>query len=724
MKMPVFHTDFKSSLLRISLPAFVLFAGILIYISLVELDNVRSRNKIIQENLIRENVNIIHNTLNQIVSDLNYLSDMPGNVGFSPGATIEKNLLETYLLSFSQHRKMYDQIRLLDYKGFELVRVNNRSGELHIVASDQLQYKGDRYYFGEMQSMAPDEIYVSPVDLNVDNGKIEVPLNPVIRVAKKIRIPADTAFLYLVLNYRAEDMLARLSDSSLTATNRVIVLNEEGYYLKGLHTDSNWHFMYEDTLKGKFANDFFREWEAISGPKRAGHMQTSAGMFSFYKYDYCNQLLAEESFTDLSMPRSCHEWVLISFTNPEQMISGLYKPVYRKYILFAAIGAVGFILFTLFFSNIRSSQMEERRKRQAQFRFMQLLIETLPNPIFFVDYDNDEFGCNEAFEQLTGKNRRELREMHIEKLFRDSERQGKKKKLGKNHVRVSEMKLNYPDGTPHHLLYYKANISFEDKKIGLVGVFNDITSIRKAENALRESESKLRAANRTKNRFFSLIAHDLKNPFHAILGLSHLLYTNFDEIDNDDRIHVAENIYRSTENTYQLLLNLLDWARLQEGKIKSKPGAILFGELANDTIALQKTRIEEKKLEVSFAGNASEKIWADENMVRTVLRNLLSNSIRFTETGGKISILTRKAGEEIEIEVRDNGIGIAPEIQKNLFRIDIQGRPNSSDEKEGTGLGLLLCKDFVALNRGKIWVESESGKGTSFFFTLPLARTT
>jgi two-component system, sensor histidine kinase and response regulator len=259
----------------------------------------------------------------------------------------------------------------------------------------------------------------------------------------------------------------------------------------------------------------------------------------------------------------------------------------------------------------------------------------------------------------------------------------------------------------------------ENSRIGLAGIFTDITHIREVEVALRESEQKLIQANLTKDRFFSLIAHDLKNPFHAIMGLSHLLKTNYGRISDTDRENIANTIHHSAENTFQLLINLLDWARLQEGKIQLKPEQFELLPVAKECMELLKLKIEEKKLHSSIDIDYDIRVMADKNMIRTVFRNLIGNAVKFTEEGGKIHIAAHPVQNNVEISVTDTGIGINHEEMKYLFRIDKKKQATGSDEMVGTGLGLMLCKDFVEMNQGHIWAESEVGKGSVFYFTLP-----
>jgi PAS domain S-box-containing protein len=410
---------------------------------------------------------------------------------------------------------------------------------------------------------------------------------------------------------------------------------------------------------------------------------------------------------------------MFTYFSLAEIVNSIHIPLVKKSLLVALSGVLLVIPAISFISKMRSSGRHEKKDLKKQFVFMQSLIETIPNPIFFIDYQNDEFGCNEAFLAMTGNTKAKLKKLGIEKLFSVSEKQPVEIGNRNGNVRISEMKLKYPDGSIHNMMYSKANINVDERKTGLVGVFTDISEIRNAEIALRELETELKAANRTKNRFFSLIAHDLKNPFHAIMGLAHLLKSNFENLSDEERATVADSIHRSSENTYQLLLNLLDWARLQEGTLVPKPDRIKIEDLVHDELTIHKNSIDAKKLKTSVELIPGITVWADDNMVRTVIRNLLSNAIKFTPDGGEISLNSRLRENQVEFSIRDTGVGIAPGDLLNLFEVEKSGRANSMDNTRGTGLGLMVCKDFIELNEGSIRAESELGKGTSFYFSLP-----
>lgn len=720
MKLKFVNKTFWNSFTHIFLPVYLLIIGLLSYFSFVELNNLKSRYKIIHENLIKENRTVIYNALNQIVSDVSFLTEIPEVKNYYTDGTDRNNKLGLLFAAFSRNRKLYHQIRLIDSVGWEKVRVDFRNGQTVIYEDHLLQDKSSRYYFDQLLKLNPGDFYITPFDLNIEEGKVEVPFVPVIRFGKSVQDSLTNEKLFIVVNYLGNNMLNSLQNSTQMTSSRVFLLNEDGYYLKGPEKISEWRFVFRDSTHGNFAIDFPGEWEAIQSLKESGHVNSNQGYFTFVKFNLCDYFLDKTHNANVSIPQSCYDWILISYTSPQHIRRSIYIPVYRKYILIGIIGGLTLLLITGIISYFRFEQIKERESRKMQFQFMNSLIETIPNPIYFIDHINSQFGCNEAFETLTGKKRSDLKDMHIEKLFVSSEKSSAMKKLGDNTVKISETKLKYPDKTIHNMLYYKANILGKKDRIGLVGVFTDITSIRTAEEALRDSEQKLRIANRTKDRFFSLIAHDLKNPFHSILGFTHLLKTNYNEIEEDDRKNIVENIHSATENTYQLLLNLLDWARLQEGKIKIKAENFKLTDIVKESINLLHPRIKEKSLHLSSDISPGIKVVADKNMVRTILRNLLSNSIKFTEAGGNIHIAARRLYKIVEISITDNGVGINEEDHKVLFQVNRSSVPYSLDAQQGTGLGLVLCKEFVDLNKGKIWAESEVGEGSVFYFTLPV----
>jgi len=253
-------------------------------------------------------------------------------------------------------------------------------------------------------------------------------------------------------------------------------------------------------------------------------------------------------------------------------------------------------------------------------------------------------------------------------------------------------------------------------------VFNDITLQIKAENTLIQSENKLRELNATKDKFFSILAHDLKNPFNDIIGFSYLLSTNIYKYDLPKIEQFSNIIHQSAKLTFNLLENLLDWSRSQTGNLKFNPETFDINELVLENLDLFQSTAKNKNIKFFNEVDYSIKVYADQNMIRTILRNLISNAIKFTNQGGFVRITSSLSKGFNTISVIDNGVGINYDDQEKLFRIDTNITRQGTEKERGTGLGLILCKEFVERNGGKIGFESQPGKGSRYFFTVPLAK--
>lgn len=229
----------------------------------------------------------------------------------------------------------------------------------------------------------------------------------------------------------------------------------------------------------------------------------------------------------------------------------------------------------------------------------------------------------------------------------------------------------------------------------------------------------LREANATKDKFFSIIAHDLKNPLAVMLGFSDFLKENVETLSTDDLKNSINRVNLAANHINKLLQNLLEWARAQTGKLEFEPENIELGHLVDDVIGLLKGHALSKSITLRSEVEEKIRVYADENLFRTIMRNLISNAIKFTEREGEIRIQAEEDTDHICISVSDTGIGISAENIRKLFRIDESYTTKGTDKEEGTGLGLILCKEFVEKHGGKIWVESDLGKGSTFKFTLP-----
>lgn len=284
-------------------------------------------------------------------------------------------------------------------------------------------------------------------------------------------------------------------------------------------------------------------------------------------------------------------------------------------------------------------------------------------------------------------------------------------------VTNAEATLKTKNGDLKHVLLFAENVYVQDRKCRFTVVL-DITERKKAEEELKKSEAELRHLNATKDKFFSIIAHDLKSPFNAIVGFSDILVERVKEKDYDRFDEFVGHILKSSNRAMDLLTNLMEWSRSQTGRMGFNPRHFDLREFLRDIIPMYDDIAGQKSIIIQKDLPPKVSVYADQAMISTVFRNLISNAIKFTRPGGKITISVIQNTTGIVVSVQDTGIGIPEIMIGKLFQIDQFYTTPGTNREQGTGLGLILCKEFVEKHGEKIWVESEQGKGSVFFFTL------
>jgi len=240
------------------------------------------------------------------------------------------------------------------------------------------------------------------------------------------------------------------------------------------------------------------------------------------------------------------------------------------------------------------------------------------------------------------------------------------------------------------------------------------------EKKVEERTLQLKDLNATKDKFFSIIAHDLKNPFNTLMGFTELLLDNLDDYTTDKLREFIGILHDTSKQSYALLENLLEWSRSQTGRIQLKKEELNIYDIAEENMDLLLNQAAKKKIQLGNDIDPSVRIFADANMIRTVIRNLISNALKYTREKGSVTISSEKDKDMLLIAVKDTGLGIKPENKEKLFRIDLNYTTRGTADEGGTGLGLILCKEFINRNGGEIWVESVFGEGSTFKFSLPL----
>ncbi|NVO09155.1 MAG: response regulator [Bacteroidales bacterium] len=262
-------------------------------------------------------------------------------------------------------------------------------------------------------------------------------------------------------------------------------------------------------------------------------------------------------------------------------------------------------------------------------------------------------------------------------------------------------------------------LSTSGEIVGVITTVRNITERKLAEEKLKADEILLKELNADKDRFISILAHDLKSPFNLILGYLDLLTEKVREYDINTIENQINIIFNTAQNTYKLLEDILLWARTQSGKIPFEPKKLNFSDIYNNILDTLKLNADAKNITIKCSRSSDIYLFADSEMLKTTLRNLISNAIKFTNNGGEIIININGDTDNITISVSDNGVGINPKVLTSLFDISHVHTTEGTANEKGTGLGLLICKDFVEKHGGKIWVESQIGIGSTFYFNIP-----
>ncbi|MHB8929849.1 MAG: sensor histidine kinase [Melioribacteraceae bacterium] len=264
------------------------------------------------------------------------------------------------------------------------------------------------------------------------------------------------------------------------------------------------------------------------------------------------------------------------------------------------------------------------------------------------------------------------------------------------------------------------------KPKSILFVERDITERKLTEDKLRnyrqhleESEKELKQLNSSKDKLLSIIGHDLKNPFQIISSFAEMLKEDFIELSEEEKRKYVDIICQSSKSAHRLLDNLLNWAQSQTGGINFLLESLQLKKIVDNSIDVLIAQAKNKNIELDTEINEVTTVMADTNMLDTILRNLISNAIKFTNNGGTVKVSADDTGEMVLVKVSDNGIGLSKVDLEKLFRIDVKNSDIGDSREKGTGLGLILCKEFAEKHNGKIWAESEVGKGSTFSFTLP-----
>jgi PAS domain S-box-containing protein len=376
------------------------------------------------------------------------------------------------------------------------------------------------------------------------------------------------------------------------------------------------------------------------------------------------------------------------------------------------------------FRDITERKRAEEALRESK-NIIQNIIDNSPSLIYIMDLDGKFILANWKLaevlnfsaEKLLGNTRQSI----MPKEFADQHRNNDLQIINSKQPAIYEEEIDETDGRHIYLTQKFPLFDSEGKIYAVGGISTDITDRKKAESELKLKNEQLLKLNTEKDKFFSIISHDLRSPFNSFLGMTQIMAEDLPSLTLDQIQEFSVSIRNSASHLYRLLGNLLDWSRIQQGSIPFNPELMKLLPVVDDSIAMIIESAKIKGIEITTRIADDLEVFADINMLQTIIRNLVSNAVKFTNKGGMVNISAKITQDHnVEISVSDTGIGISQTMLSMLFRLDFQSNRKGTEGEPSTGLGLLLCKEFVEKHGGKIWVKSKVEKGSTFCFTLKM----
>jgi signal transduction histidine kinase/DNA-binding response OmpR family regulator len=662
--------------------------------------------------------------------------ELARNAQADPAASYNlRNAITTMMLARSQYEKIF----LLDLQGREILRYNWVGGDRPVqeVPPSEFQDKSGRPFFRETIAAPPDAAVYSPLELTVEHDKIVYPYKPVVRVSGQIVGPDGKPRALLVLNYQAEPLVRDLRHDT-AQSHQGLILNPDGFWIVGPTTNSEWAYMFPERKNESLAVHDPAFWKKITSTK-AGWFDEGDRLIYFENIDPINDT---SDSPPLRVPvrgseRLC--WTLLQETPNEAIWSNIRG---IRTGIWGACAAI--ILVFAPFTWVGVSSSERRRRDALALREAHNLLDSVndasPHGLVVLEALREQPGKitdlriilhNRAANDLLG------RDMASGLTLLQTRPAARSDGSFDRYIQVIEtgqpavFELLYKYDKIERWLSVRAAKRLD----GLVVTFVDITDAKQILLELRQSQTRLihslsqeqeltrqaQAAERAKSEFLAIMSHEIRTPMNGVIGMTSILAdTELDEVQQD----CVRTIQISGEALLTVINDILDFSKIESGKLTLEQRPFDLRQCIEDVVQLFAARIREKKLEALYliAPEVPASLVGDSVRLRQILVNLIGNAIKFTEHGEIVLNVRCESRDEqgcrLLFSIADTGIGIPPEAIDKLFQSFQQVDSSTTRRYGGTGLGLAISKRLAELMRGTMWVESEPGAGSSFFFTV------
>jgi PAS domain S-box-containing protein len=671
--------------------------------------------------------------------------------------------LAVILRGFISNHPEYQQIRLIDVKGDELVRVHRiANDEVDVVSDNELQNKAGSPYVIETVELRPGETYYSNVSLNREHGAIQLPHLPVLRMATPVFGADGNVSSVIVLNLSTERLFEGIT-SEVNGVQRDIV-DDQGFFIK--NSDASKTFGYDLDVDYKLSTD---------EPFMA---ETILGQDSFIRYDKNEKEL--EGFEKIFFSPQDHKryWVL-TFHIPENLVFADISASLQRILIFSlAIGILSIVFIIWFVSrkiltpvvnmaavyerfkagdltvrldptsasdeiltlyqgintfveNQQQATIQLKNEVTAQTKRLSAVIDNIVDGIITISERGIIESFNPAAMKIFGYSDKDVIGQNVKILMPEpyhSEHDG----YLDNHLRTGEKKVigigrevvgRRKDGSTFHMELGISELIVDNVR-HFVGITRDITERRHAEAALNKAKLSAEQANLAKSEFLANMSHEIRTPMNGVIGMTNLL---LDTPLNQEQYNFARIVKNSAKSLLAIINDILDFSKVEAGMLEMEAIEFDMGMLMNDFGSSIAVRAHEKGLELICPANSVQHQWysGDPGRIRQILNNLVGNAIKFTKQGEVAVYYTVQqqstSRTKVLIKVTDTGVGLSAEQQAGLFERFSQADGSTTRKHGGTGLGLAISKQLVELMGGEIGIKSTEGKGTTFWFSLDLA---
>lgn len=625
-----------------------------------------------------------------------------------------------HLKWFMKQYQIYDQIRYINQEGMEEIRVDFIQGNPSEVPQKSLQNKAKRYYFQRSNQLKQGEIYVSPLDLNVERGKIELPFKPMLRVGTPVFDLEDQRQGILMLNYKGSRILDGIRQLKPDDRREVWLVNREGYWLLGSTPEMEWGFMLDYARRHNIANIYPHIWERMQSQPERGRLTYNQDFFTYHS-------IAVSGHVNKNKVDDDTRWYTIIFT-PRAYVDKKLFPIRKTYtyLLLLISGLLLLLCSRLAVKEVlRARSVEQLRDQERQYRE---LLEGAPDSIVIVDLHGVIRIVNIETENATGYMRDELLGQNIEMLLPE--------RFRNNHIKFRKDYLMHPivrpmgeskdlfllrkDGTEMPVEISLSPLIREDEQL-VTAIVRDITQrkaqiqhIRELNQDLVRQSDELKTINSELESFSYSVSHDLRAPLRAVDGFSMTVLNEYSDKLDDRGKDRLQRIRKAAQNMAALIDDLLNLSRISRADVDRK--AVNLSKLASDIINQLQESEPQRSVDVSIQPNVNA--YGDLKLLKVMLTNLLSNAWKFTgkSTPARIEMQATVTEGDIVYFIRDNGAGFNMEYADKLF--GAFQRLHDTEEFPGTGIGLATVKRVINKHGGRIWAESRVGEGATFYFTL------